>query len=72
MLLQKLLGNTMVDFKIELLGMWSNNGTFEDLKTSEVTDATSYRTTQEADEGSDGEQAEEEEEDDESDGEDDD
>ncbi len=59
----KLLGNTMVDFKIDLLGMWSNNGTFEDLKTSEITDATSYRTTQ--DDGSDGEQDEEDNSDDE-------
>ena len=55
-ILQKLLGNTMVDFKIDLLGMWSNNGTFEDFKTSEITEATSYRTTQE--DGSDGEQEE--------------
>ncbi|XP_038051374.1 mRNA turnover protein 4 homolog isoform X2 [Patiria miniata] len=64
----KLLGNAMVDFKIDLLAMWSNNGTFEDLKTSEVTDARSYRTTQETEERSDGEQeveGKEEEEDDE-------
>ncbi|XP_022110295.1 mRNA turnover protein 4 homolog [Acanthaster planci] len=55
----KLLGNTMVNFKIDLLAFWSNDGTYEDLKTSEVTDSTCYRTAQEKDEGSDGEQEKE-------------